>query len=164
MQKKIEKLLRQALLNNGKMEYALFEFELEEHIDYWYEGLIRDGEELVFVVTQNRGHVAMVLITKNKDIYVNENAREQLVLSWNKAYTKNIELILLGMAKELANDILAVTGVKIASPELIKSIAEKKKKSAISEKLEANMKAYFDKYKYQDNGFLLESKFDKKNE
>ncbi len=81
MKKKIEKLLRQALLNNGKMEYALFEFELEEHIDYWYEGLIRDGEEFVFVVTENKGHVAMVLITKEKDIYVNEKAREQLVFS-----------------------------------------------------------------------------------
>jgi hypothetical protein len=160
MKKKIERLLRQALLNNGKMEYALFEFELEEHIDYWYEGVIRDGEELVFVLTENRGHVAMVLITKEKDIYVNEKAREQLVLSWDKAYTKNMERILPRMAEELANDILAVTGVKIASPELIKSLAEKKKKLAISGKLEANMKAYFDKYKSQGKGFLPKPKSD----
>ncbi len=72
-----------------------------------------------------------------------------------------MERILPGMAEELANDILAVTGVKIASPELIKNIADKKKKSAISGKLETNMKAYFDKYKSQSKGFLPEQKSDK---
>ena len=32
---KIETRLRQALLQGGKMEHALYEYELEEHIDYW---------------------------------------------------------------------------------------------------------------------------------
>ncbi|WP_211293283.1 hypothetical protein [Brunnivagina elsteri] len=161
MKTKIEKLLRQALLKNGKMEYALFEFELEKHINYWYQGLKRDGEEFVFVVSENTGDVAMLLITKEQDIYVNEDAREQLVLLWDKSYPKNMERIIPRMAEELVNGILAVTGVKIASPELIKLMTEKKKKSAISKKLEANMKACFDKYKYQDNVFLPESKSDK---
>jgi hypothetical protein len=118
MKKKIEKLLCQALINNGKMEYALFEYELKEHIDYWYRGLKRDKEELVFAVTVNRGHVAMVLITKNQDIYVNEDARELLAQEWKRgAYKRNMEKLIPMMADDLANDILAVKGVKYASPE-----------------------------------------------
>jgi len=40
-QRKIANTLRKALLEDGKMERALYEYELEEHIDYWYEGLRR---------------------------------------------------------------------------------------------------------------------------
>jgi hypothetical protein len=37
--RKIANLLRKALLQEGKMERTLYEYKLEEHIDYWYEGL-----------------------------------------------------------------------------------------------------------------------------
>jgi hypothetical protein len=29
---------------------ALYEYELEEHIDYWYEGLKSDREQFVFAI------------------------------------------------------------------------------------------------------------------
>jgi hypothetical protein len=45
--KKIANLLRKALLQDGQMERALYEHELEEHIDYWYEGLKADRDEFV---------------------------------------------------------------------------------------------------------------------
>ena len=45
--KKIANLLRKALLQGGKMEHGLYEYELEEHIDYWYEGLKTDRDEFV---------------------------------------------------------------------------------------------------------------------
>ena len=45
--KKIANFLRKALLQGGKMERALYEHELEEHIDYWYEGLKTDRDEFV---------------------------------------------------------------------------------------------------------------------
>ncbi len=129
MKKKIEQLLRQALINNGKMEYALFEYELKEHIDYWYKGLKRDKEELVFIVTENRGHVAILLITKDKEIYVNEDAREFLAQEWEgEVYKKNMKRLIPIMAEDLANDILAVNGVKVA-PSYIDNIFSQRSKN-----------------------------------
>lgn len=113
--KRIENLLRKALLQNGKMEYGLYEYELEEHIDYWYKGLQADRDEFVFVVTENRGHVAMLLITDKKNIYINEAARERLAEFWHKSYNINLERLIPMMAEELANDILSVNGVKTVS-------------------------------------------------
>jgi exoribonuclease II len=98
------------------MERALYEYELEEHIDYWYEGLKSDRDQLVFAVTENSGHVAMVLITPDKTIYVNEEAREKLSEFWTKAYRNNINRLIPMMADNLANDIISVTGVKTVSP------------------------------------------------
>lgn len=114
--KKIANTLRKALLEDGKMERALYEYELEEHLDYWYEGLQSDREQFVFAVTENSGDVAMVLITPDKTIYVNEEAREKLSEFWIKAYKDNINQLLPMMAENLANDIISVTGVKMVSP------------------------------------------------
>ena len=70
------------------MERALYEYELEEHIDYWYEGLKADRDEFVFAVTENSGDVAMVLITADKTVYLNEDATEQLAKVFSeKEYT-----------------------------------------------------------------------------
>jgi hypothetical protein len=110
----IANLLHEALLQNGKMEHALYEFELEEHIEYWYEGLKADDNEFVFAVTENSGDVAMVLITQDKTIYINEDAREKLLALWPQAYKGNMKRLIPMMAEELANDILSVTGVTIA--------------------------------------------------
>lgn len=115
-QRKIANTLRKALLEDGKMERALYEYELEEHIDYWYEGLKSDRDQFVFAITENSGHVAMVLITPDKTIYVNEEAREKLAKFWIKAYENNINQLIPMMAENLANDIISVTGVKMVSP------------------------------------------------
>ena len=42
MSKKIETLLRKALLQGGEMAQGLYKYELEENIDYWYKGLKAD--------------------------------------------------------------------------------------------------------------------------
>ncbi len=112
--KEIANLLHRALLQGGKMEYALYEHGLKEHIEYWYKGLKADRDEFVFAVTENSGDVAMVLITKEKTIFVNEDAREELGRVWSKAYAANIAFLIPMMADELANDIIAVNGVKTA--------------------------------------------------
>ncbi|MCA2812029.1 MAG: hypothetical protein IM477_05530 [Microcystis sp. M090S1] len=114
--RKIANTLRKALLEEGEMERALYEYELEEHIDYWYEGLKSDRDQFVFAVTENSGDVAMVLITPGKTIYVNEEAREKLSQFWIKAYENNINQLIPMMAENLANDIISVTGVKMVSP------------------------------------------------
>ena len=111
--KRIEKLLRQALLHKGEMALALYEYELVEYIDYWYDGLLADQNEFVFVVTENTGRTAMLLISKEKELYINEAGREKLAETWGAQYKTNIELLLPMMAEELANDILSVTGVSV---------------------------------------------------
>jgi len=114
--RKLETLLKKALIRHGKMAYALYEHELAEHIDYWYNGLKADQDEFVFAITENSGDVAMVLITKEKTIYVNEEAKAKLLELWPQTYTTNMQRLIPLMAIELANDIIAVNGVKIVSP------------------------------------------------
>lgn len=98
------------------MAAALYEHELAEHIDYWYAGLQADKDEYVFAVTENSGDVAMVLITKGKEIYVNEEAREKLQALWPQpAYAINLKRLIPVMADELANNIIAVNGVKVVA-------------------------------------------------
>lgn len=111
--KRIEKSLRKALLNEGEMAYSLYEYELVKHLDYWYQGLLRDNDELVFVVTENREDVAMVLILPDKTHYINEEAREKLKQYWSPAYEYNIKKLLPMMSDYLANDIFSVNGVQL---------------------------------------------------
>lgn len=110
--KQIAMLLRKALLEEGEMAQSLYEYELEEHIDYWYEGLKVDRDDFVFAVTENSGHVAMVLIMADKTVLVNEVARAKLSEFWQHNYRINMEKLIPMMAKELADDTLYVTGVK----------------------------------------------------
>lgn len=112
MSKKIESFLCKALLEEGKMEYSLYEYELEEHIDYWYNGLKADRDDFVFVVTENSGHVAMVLIMPDKTVLVNEAARAKLTEFWQNNYSINLNRLIPTMADELAHDSLFVNGVK----------------------------------------------------
>jgi len=127
MSKKIEILLRKALLEEGKIEYSLYEYELEEHIDYWYEGLKVDHDDFVFVVTENSGHVAMLLILPDKTVLVNEAARAKLSDFWQSNYSTNLKRLIPMMAKELANDSLFVNGVKTADHKLPKRVWGKAK-------------------------------------
>jgi exoribonuclease II len=110
--KEIKKLLRAALLQDGKMDYGLYEYDMEEHIDYWYAGLQQDQDEFVFAVNENTGHVAMVLITPDKTVYINEEACAKLKAIWSQAYQPNMKRLIPMMAEELAHDIMSVTGVK----------------------------------------------------
>jgi hypothetical protein len=109
----ILKLLKKALLENGEMEYGLYEYELEEHLNMWYEGLKADHEDYVFVVTENSGDVAMVLISKNKTVLVNENAREKLSELWLLNYENNLKLMLPILAGDINDGFFGVTGVRM---------------------------------------------------
>ncbi|MEL6231328.1 MAG: hypothetical protein AAFR24_15560 [Cyanobacteria bacterium J06627_3] len=110
--RRIENLLRKALLEDGEMAYGLYEFELQEHIDYWYQGLLRDKDEFLFAVTENNGDIAMVLIMPDKTLYVNEKALEELRQLWPVAHESNMKHLIPRMAEQLSKDIIAVNGVK----------------------------------------------------
>jgi len=122
MRQKIAVLLRRALLEKGKMEYSLYEYELEEHIDYWYDGLKADRDDFVFVVTENSGHVAMVLILPDKTVLINEAARAKLSEFWQSNYSANLKRLIPVMAKELANNELFVNGVKVVDRKQMKRV------------------------------------------
>src|ERR1035437_5051775 len=114
MKSQIENELRKALLQSGEMSYGLFEYELKEHIDYWRKSLKQDKDEFLFVVTENNGDVAMLLMTNKNDIFINEEARQQLQVFWKEkgVYNYNIELLLPVMTEELESGSLSVNGVK----------------------------------------------------
>jgi len=108
----IKQALHNALLADGKMEQALYEFELQENVADWKEGLIDYNEDFVFALTANNGSVAMILITKEDEIFINENAREKLKFFWKKQYKTNIELLLPNAVTDLSNGFFSLTGVK----------------------------------------------------
>ncbi|AMR26958.1 hypothetical protein A0257_07445 [Hymenobacter psoromatis] len=114
MKKAIQARLHKALTANGGMSHALYEYELKEHIAYWKAGMIRDKDEFLFVVTENRGDVAMLLMTDEGELLINELAREKLQQLWNNkgVYEGNIKLLLPMMAEQLANGELYVNGIK----------------------------------------------------
>lgn len=114
MKSKIENELRKALLMSGKMSGGLFDYELEEHIDYWKKSLKKDKDAFLFVVTEKNGDVAMLLITNKNELFINEKARHKLQEFWNEksVYESNIELLLPVMAEELESGSLSVNGVK----------------------------------------------------
>jgi hypothetical protein len=110
----IEKLLRAALLENGPMAQALYEFEFADQIEYLKQSRVRDNEDYLMAITENRGHVAMILIDRSDTIYSNELAREKLKQLWPMPnYRKNLERFIPDFAQELANGELSITGVRI---------------------------------------------------
>jgi DNA-binding TFAR19-related protein (PDSD5 family) len=111
---KIEKLLNQALLHEGKMEYSLYEHELIETLDELKLSMKRDKDDYIFTVTENRGHVAMILIEKSGKVYINEQARERLQTLWPTAYENNMRQLIPDFAQQLHAGELPINGVKVA--------------------------------------------------
>lgn len=122
--KQIINNLREAFLQDGEMHHALYEYELEEHIDYWYDQLKADRNEYAIVITENNGHVAMVLIQDDKTLYINEAGREKLKKLWFAAYKQNMEMFIPMMAQDLFNGYISVTGVNTVNTAKRKWVAK----------------------------------------
>lgn len=111
-QKSIEYNLRNALLNNGKMVYALYEYELKEHIKEFLESKKDYKNDYLIAVTENNNHVAMVFIDSMNNVYVNEEARNALEKYWKlPVYKNNMQKLIPTMAKILSEGNLFVTGI-----------------------------------------------------
>jgi hypothetical protein len=130
MRKKTATLLREALIEGGQMAYTLYEYELEEHIDYWYKGLKADRDDFVFAVTENSGHVAMVLIMPDKTVFVNEAARAKLAEFWQNNYIPNMKRLIPLIVQDLADDAIFVNGVKVVPTQSPRRIWGKAPKEA----------------------------------
>ena len=110
--KNIEKILKQTLLHDGVMQYGLYEHELEEVLDDLKTSLASDQDDYIFSVTEDSGHVAMVLIEKSGRAYINEQARAKLQALWSVAYKSNMRKLILAFARQLQEGELPVNGVK----------------------------------------------------
>jgi len=111
--KSIERNLRKALLDDGPLAWALFEYELEEHVEEYAQSKQADGDEYFFAVTEHTNDVAMLLIDEDDNLHVNEDARALLKKLWRDAYRKNLEALIPQMAEELKSGYLFAAGVKV---------------------------------------------------
>ena len=110
--KDIEKILQQTLLHDAAMEYRLYEYELKELLDELKSSLAADRDDYIFAVTENSGHVAMVLIEKSGQVHINEQAREKLRALWLATYASNMQQLIPAFAKQLHAGELPINGVK----------------------------------------------------
>ena len=85
----IERHLRHALLHAGVMPYGLYEYELEELLDELKTSLAADHDDYIFAVTENSGHVAMVLIEKAGHVYINAAIPANSLVAPLFIYTKH---------------------------------------------------------------------------
>jgi hypothetical protein len=112
--KTIEKNLIKALLNDGEMAFALFQYELEEHVDEYLKSKQEDKDDYFFAVTEHTNDVAMLLIDGDNKVHVNEEARTLLKVFWPKsAYKHNMQILIPQMVDELSKGFLFTSGVKI---------------------------------------------------
>jgi hypothetical protein len=110
--KTIEKNLKKALLADGAFAQALFEYELEEHVEEYLMSKRADGDKYFFAVTENTNHVAMLLIDESDNIHINEEARTLLKKLWRDAYRQNIQRLIPDIAEQLEAGYLFSAGVK----------------------------------------------------
>jgi hypothetical protein len=110
--KHIERLLEQALLRDEAMHFGLYEYEPEELVDELRVSLIEDHDDFIFAVTENRGHVAMMLIEQSGDVYINERARDRLRVFWPATYASNMKRLTPAFARQLHAGELPINGVK----------------------------------------------------
>ena len=107
--------LTTTLLLDGKMDYELYEFEIEEHIEEFTKEMHTDKDEYVVIITEHSGNVAMALITKENKLFINKMARKKLKECWLKNYENNIKLFIPDMIDMFKNNNLWVSGIKFPS-------------------------------------------------
>ena len=117
--KRIEHLLKNALLNDGDMVYELYEYELEENYDYWIASMKRDGNNFILAVTEHSNDVAMALVDKDDGLFINEKARDKLKELWLDQYTTNVEKLIPYWAIQLASGSIPLMGVNFQDDFLI---------------------------------------------
>jgi len=96
------------------MAQALFKYELEENVEEYIESKRADNDKYIVAVTEHTNDVAMVLIDENDTLHINEDARAMLKKLWQKAYKKNLQLLIPDMAAELDRGYLWYVGVKVS--------------------------------------------------
>ncbi len=96
---------------------ALFEYELEEHVEEYMKSRQEDKDEFFFAITEHSGDVAMLLIDKEDQLHINGDARTMLEKLWRDAYKPNIKRLLPDIAGQLHEGYLFTAGVKYTTTD-----------------------------------------------
>ena len=110
--KAIEKNLKTALLDDGPLALALFEFELQEHLAEYIQSKHDDGDAYFFAITEHTNDVAMLLIDDKDAVHINEGARSKLKALWRTSYAGNMRKLIPTIARQLDSGHLSATGIK----------------------------------------------------
>jgi hypothetical protein len=118
----IKKALEDTLFKKGVMAQELYEYELEDMQADLTKMLHEDNEDYIFALTVHKNDVtlnldtAMILISKSGETYINEIAREQLKILWEKMYTVNMRELLPDFIQQLYADEIPINGIKTVDP------------------------------------------------
>lgn len=103
--------LKKALVAEGPLSLELFNFDLKDGLEEFLASKLNSKEDFFFAVTENRGHVAMLLIDENNQLLINEQARAWLKAKWrNGVYERNMRLFIPQMAEDLTAGYIAQMG------------------------------------------------------
>jgi hypothetical protein len=105
--------LDRALLRDGEMKIALYQYELEELIDELITSMQQDNDQFIFAVTEHTNDVAMALIEPSGQIYVNEEARARLQQIWPVTYKSNMKKLIPLFTRQLSRNEIPINGVKM---------------------------------------------------
>jgi hypothetical protein len=116
--KEICDVLEHVLLQDGEMDRALYEWEMEEHVDYWTAKMRQNQSEYLIVADVSMNMVtgqpraALLVLEPAGPISVNEAARDRLKALWKDAYAPNMQKLIPSFAQMLKDGQLPVHGVK----------------------------------------------------
>jgi hypothetical protein len=116
--RQLKKVLENVLLNDGKMEQVLYEYEFEEIMGELLETLIADKDDYLLALTTHKNDItgdedaAMVLIEPSGQAHINELARNKLKEIWEGTYEKNMKQLIPDFAKQLYEGDIPINGIK----------------------------------------------------
>lgn len=110
--KKIAANLENALLKDAPLKIELYKWELEEHVQYYFDSKKQDKDKYFVAITENKNDVAMLLIDERNNLHINEQAREKLKKIWDDQYEPNIKILIPQMAQDLFDGYVFISGIK----------------------------------------------------
>lgn len=111
--KQIRAALEKALLHEGAMDNNLYSNVLKDVTDELRQSMIEDNDEYIFTLVEENKSVAMVLMERSGQIYINEQARAKLQELWPLAYESNMQQFIPFLAQQLNRGELPINGVKV---------------------------------------------------
>lgn len=112
--KKIAKNLENVLLKDAPLELELYKWELEEHVQDYFDSKKQDKDKYFLAITENKNDVAMLLIDDKNNLHINERAREELKKIWDNQYEPNMKILIPQMAQDLFDGYVFISGIKEA--------------------------------------------------
>ena len=108
----IQQHLQAVLVDDAPMSRVLYDEALAEYLDEFGQSLKTDQEDYLFAVIEYSGEVAMILLHKSGEAYINDVARTKLQELWGGTYRSNMDELIPVFAKQLDAGEIAIVGVE----------------------------------------------------